>query len=104
MEIEVDIKAEDVMEHVKKAILDSALGKHIQESIEKVIQGIGTTAYGKDDVVTQAVRSIVREVIETTVQETFRGRITEQLKEKITEEFIDSCFTKLWESWVDKRW
>lgn len=104
MDLKVDINAEEVMGHVKKAILDSSLGKHIQEAIEKIVDEINKTGYGRDDIITQAVKTEVRQVIETTIKETFRGRIEKQVKEKITEEFIDNCFTKLWTAWQESRW
>ena len=103
MAIQVEVNADDVMENVKAAILDSALGKHIKGAIEKVVAEVDGTRFSRDDVVTAAVRAEIREIIIKTVKSEFGEKIKEQIREKITDEFVQEAFSKLWAAWTESR-
>lgn len=85
--IVVNIQGEDINKMIAQAILDSTLGKHINEAVGKVIGSMGNPPYGRENDVLAAVREVVYMQIRKVLQEQYGDLIRERIIEAVEQEF-----------------
>ena len=95
--IDVDIDRESVQQELVQAIMDSSLGKEIQESIEKIFEKKGSI-YNPTSVVQKAIQSALeQEVKNITIKiiEKQSTRIRKLVEEELTDDVIDRMVRKV---------
>lgn len=94
MNINVDIKAEDINRAVTDAIAKSAIGdlleKAIKEQVAKLSQSYNNPL---EKVIEQQVFATVRKVL----QEEYADTLKNMVRDKMTNKTIDAFVEKLWE-------
>lgn len=81
--IVVNLNSEDINQMLSAAILDSALGKHINEAVNKIVNEAGKADYRGDSLVVQAVKSVIVNEIHVLVVKEYGERIREQIRAEI---------------------
>ena len=106
MNIELNIKPEDINQMVVNAIVNSALGEKLKESIDESIRNILTTSYYEKGVVYQVceqeIRNIIRGILRTEpVQQQVKGIVERHFAEKLTDELLGRAINRLWDELLD---
>lgn len=97
MEINVEIKPEQINEAVTNAIIESAIGKHLREVIQKQLKMLDTSY---NNPIEPVVKEIIHKEISKLIQETYGEMIRQKVKEQLTEEFVTELVAKLWERFI----
>lgn len=84
--MQIEIKPEDIDEHLKKAIIESAVGKGIQAEIVKELNRIFS---GYDSPIKDLIRGVIRKHIEQIVSQQ-EQQIREAVLKLITPDVIES--------------
>lgn len=92
MDIKVDVKAEDVEKAVKDAIIDSAIGRMIQEKVRQA-----TSDYAIGNAVETVIRHAIAEHCRTMIREdeALAAKLKAAIVEKLDTDFIDRMAAKI---------
>lgn len=94
--MEIEIKPEDIDVYVKKAIMESSIGKILKESAEKWIKEVCDRNYSYDSPVKQMIHNIVREMLREEINKPENlALIKEAFISKINESTISSVVYKM---------
>lgn len=99
--IVVNIDGGDINDMLAAAILESSLGTHINEAVNKVVNEAGKTSYNSDSMINHAVKIFMRQEIEKLLEAEYSERIREAMRAEIEKalapdgELIKRYITKL---------
>ena len=100
MNLNVEIKPEDINKQITEAVAKSAIGDKIKESIKKEVDKMSSTFNNPlDKVVESEIQRLVIDVIRSEYQQQLRDII----KQKISEKFVDEQMDKIWHSWLSNQ-
>lgn len=95
MDVKVEINAEQVQQQIVKAIVDGAIGNHIEKAVNDVLSSKNSwTDNMVQSVVKYAVATIARQEI-MKILEGRREQIKDKLAERLTDELMDKTLEKL---------
>ena len=100
MELNVSIDQKAVEQQVVQAVLDSAIGKRIEEAIGDALKK--PERYGGETLIVNAVRGVVMDIINNTVaaslreNDEFKKRVKELVEELTTDDVLRTIITKIY--------
>lgn len=104
MSVQVNIDPQDVNEMLKRAVLDSVLGKQLKEMIDGAVHAIEADWLGK---LRERIDLVVKNLVEDQLR---RGPIHDKLmaaiRAKLTDEFIEEAASRMVGKWEQQigRW
>ena len=92
MDINIEVKPEQIEKAITEAVVKSALGEKINESVRKAL---GDYELGRsiDGVIRDVINAQVRGAILST--ETLKDAVTKQVQEKMTDAFVEAAVSKI---------
>lgn len=97
MDFKVDIDPEQINKEVSEAILKSAIGKQLKESIEKEVKNLGGLYNNPMDTV---IRGEVNKVIKELIAEKYQDQIRAEVEKHITDKVVSDITGKAWEAFI----
>lgn len=96
--MEVVIKPEEIDEYVKKAIIESSIGKILKESSEKWIKEVCESSYRYDSPMKNMIQNIIRDMLHAEICKPENlALIKEAFISKINEATINEVVYKMME-------
>jgi len=102
MDFKIDIKPEEVNDHVAKAVLESSLGDHIKKAIDSDIKKITQGSYGNPSAIQRAVSQHVRDIVEKLVMSDYKEAIEAEVREVMTKETIRELVNNVYKA-IDEK-
>lgn len=99
MDIKVDIKPEDVNKAVADAILKSAIGKQLEECINKSLTDMSSSWNNPlKPIIEREICALMRDVI----REKYADRIKKLVEEKLTDKLLSDVADASWNAFENK--
>ena len=93
MDIKVDINSKQIEKQVTEAIIKSAIGEKIKESIDSMMKDGG---YRIDSIIEKVVESEMKSIIRNTIvieqNDTIKKLVTKAITEEAIQKVIDKVF------------
>jgi signal recognition particle GTPase len=103
MQVEIKVDAEAVQQRLVQALIDSAVGKHIENAISEVL----TKQYGdwnnRETVIESAVRSALQNELHKLVGEAL-AESRDKLRQMIATRLDDESLTKMTDEFLSRIW
>ena len=97
--MEVVIKPEEIDEYVKKAIIESSIGKILKESANKWIKEVCDSAHRYDSPVRNMIHNIIRDMLREAINKPDNlALIKEAFISKVNESTINEVVYKMMEN------
>jgi len=93
LDLKITVTPEQINESVIRAVQDSAIGKVIQDGINKAIAGY-------DNPVEKAVKVVVMDSVNQIVRDQYRDQIAEFVREKITDDLMREIIDAAWDQFT----
>jgi len=101
MNVDVKIDAEQINKMVASAILNSVIGKEINEAINKFIKSCDQINTWNNPI-TKAVESEIRKQIAFIINNEYKCVIEQKIKKCITDDVVSSITAKAWEYYTSR--
>jgi len=93
MEVNVDIKKEDIEKHLVEAIINSSLGEELKNVCDDALKDLT----GFNSPLKRSIEKTVGNVIDNFVRTTYKEVIEAEVKKCMTEEVVADIARKAWE-------
>jgi len=93
MEIHLDIKPEDINREVTQAIVNSAFGSTLKDSINETIKRFSGTNYWSSTMETHVTNEL-HKIVSNMVRDQYSDKIREQVAKHLTPDFINEIVSK----------
>lgn len=95
----IALTPEQINEFIAKAVMDSAIGVHVQTAVKNQIQKLCTSYDNPFDAV---IRSEVCKLIESEIITTYRPLLEERMKKALADHMTDEVVAKIIGAAIDK--
>lgn len=96
--VNVDIKPEDINQMVSSAVLKSALGDAIKKQIDEAIAGLNKSW---DNPLKKTVDTFVNNIVHEILVREHKDTIAQIVREQITQDTIQKICQKAWDKLTD---
>lgn len=100
MDLQVQIKPEDIEQAIVQAVLDTSLGKTIKEIAQKEIDDFGKSYMQRDGAIARAVKQEINQMVINTIRDEYSDLIKGIIKEKISTQVVEKFIGDAWEKLV----
>jgi phage-related tail protein len=99
MEFNLDIKPEQINKMVSEAVLNSAIGTAIKESIKRETSKLSSTYNNPiDDVINREIKSMARDFLLKDLDAEIRIKVNEAIKTRLTDDFITKLMNNMFDN------
>lgn len=98
LDIQLDIDPKKIEEMIAKAVLDSAIGKTVEEGINKAVADLDRY----DGPIRNAIRTQVQQIVYTVIRDEYGEKLREAVRLLMTDEVVNEVANKAFKAFLEK--